>query len=141
MNDLNLKVERTINAAPTEVFNAWLNPEMLRQFMMPAAGMSVAKASNDPKEGGRFEIVMLAGENEIPHAGTYREISPHDRIVFTWESPFSVDDSTVTLTFMPTNEGTHLTLTHVRFSDAEARDNHQGGWIGILEALDATLTA
>jgi uncharacterized protein YndB with AHSA1/START domain len=141
MNDLNLTVERTIKAAPADVFNAWLNPDMLRQFMMPAAGMSVPKASNDPKEGGRFEIVMLAGENEIPHAGTYREIRPHDRIVFTWESPFSVDDSTVTLTFAPVDEGTHIKLTHVRFSDAETRDNHQGGWTGILAALDETLTA
>jgi uncharacterized protein YndB with AHSA1/START domain len=141
MNDLNLTVERTINATPADVFNAWLNPEMLRQFMMPAAGMSVPEASNDPKEGGRFEIVMLAGDNKIPHGGTYKEISPHDRIVFTWESPFSVDDSTVTLTFAPVDQGTHVTLNHVRFSDAETRDNHQGGWIGILETLDTTLAA
>lgn len=141
MTDLKLTVERTIKAAQADVFNAWLNPDMLRQFMMPAAGMSVPKASNDPKEGGRFEIVMLAGENEIPHAGTYREISPHDRIVFTWETPFSVDDSTVTLTFDPIEGGTQVTLTHVRFSDAETRDNHKGGWAGILKALDATLTA
>jgi uncharacterized protein YndB with AHSA1/START domain len=141
MTDLNLKVERTINATQEDVFNAWLNPEMLRQFMMPAAGMSVPKASNDPKEGGRFEIVMLAGENEIPHAGTYREIKPHDRIVFTWESPFSVDDSTVTLTFAPADAGTHVTLSHVRFADAETRDNHEGGWVGILAGLETLLTA
>ena len=141
MNDLSLKVERTINAAPAEVFNAWLNPEMLRRFMMPAAGMSVSKAANDPKEGGRFEIVMCAGEKEMPHAGTYREISPHDRIVFTWESPYSVDDSTVTLTFAPAEKGTHVTLEHVRFNDAETRDNHEGGWISILAALDEALTA
>lgn len=139
MNDLTLTVERTIKAPPEDVFNAWLNPEMLRRFMMPAAGMSVPRASNDPEEGGRFEVVMLAGEKEIPHAGTYREINPHDRIVFTWESPFSVDDSTVTLTFAPADEGTFVTLTHVRFSDAETRDNHKGGWVGILELLDATL--
>lgn len=141
MTDLNLTVERTIKAPQADVFNAWLNPEMLQKFMMPAAGMSVPRASSDQEEGGRFEIVMLAGENEMPHAGTYREISRHDRIVFTWESPFSVDDSTVTLVFKPVQEGTHVTLSHVRFSDAEARDNHKGGWIGILEALDATLTA
>lgn len=139
MNDLTLTVERVIRAAPAEVFNAWLNPEMLRRFMMPAAGMSVPRAASDPKEGGRFEIVMRAGENEIPHAGTYREIRPHDRIVFSWESPFSVDDSTVTLTFAPVDGGTHVTLTHVRFRDAETRDNHKGGWVGILGALDATL--
>lgn len=141
MTDLNLKVERTINARQADVFNAWLNPEMLRQFMMPAAGMSVPKASNDPKVGGRFEIVMLAGETEIPHAGTYREIKPHDRIVFTWESPFSVDDSIVTLTFVAVETGTHVTLSHVRFADAETRNNHEGGWIGILDHLNRLLAA
>lgn len=141
MTDLNLTVERTIKAAPADVFNAWLDPDMLRKFMMPGEGMTVPKASNDPKEGGRFEIVMQAGENEIPHAGTYREISPHDRIVFTWESPFSVDDSTVTLDFKPAGDGTHVTLTHIRFADEETRDNHKGGWNGILATLDAALAA
>ncbi len=141
MSDLSLTVERTINAPQADVFNAWLNSDMLRQFMMPAAGMSVPRASNDPKEGGRFEIVMQAGDDEIPHAGTYREISPHDRIVFTWESPFSVDDSTVTLTFSSVEGGTHVTLHHVRFKDADTRDNHAGGWTGILESLDKALVA
>lgn len=141
MTDLNLKIERTIDAKQEDVFNAWLNPEMLRKFMMPAAGMSVPRVSNDPKEGGRFEIVMLAEEKEIPHAGTYREIKRLDRIVFTWESPFSVDDSTVTLTFAAVDTGTHVTLSHVRFADAETRDNHEGGWIGILDNLNTLFTA
>lgn len=135
MTDLTLTVERTINASQQDVFNAWLNPDMLRKFMMPAPGMSVPAASNDPKVGGRFELVMQAGDDQIPHAGTYKEIDPHERIVFTWESPFSVDDSMVTLTFAPKDGGTHVTLIHVRFADEQARDNHQGGWTGILEAL------
>ncbi len=141
MTDLKLIVERKINSARAKVFEAWLNPEMLRRFMMPADGMSVAKAVNDPREGGRFEIVMVAGENEIPHAGTYREISPHDRIVFTWESPYSVDDSTVTLDFQDVDDGTHVTLTHVRFANEETRDNHKGGWTGILAALESAVAA
>ncbi|MGC3937597.1 SRPBCC family protein [Roseobacter sp. EG26] len=141
MNELNLMVERTINAPQIDVFNAWLDPEMLKKFMMPAAGMSVPHASSEPEEGGRFEIVMQAGDNEIPHAGTYREINRYERLVFTWESPFSVENSTVTLTFKPVAAGTHVTLEHVRFIDAETRDNHKGGWMGILETLDATLNA
>lgn len=141
MTDLNLTVERTINAPQADVFNAWLNPEMLRKFMTPGPGMTVPKASNDPKEGGQFEIVMQAGENQIPHSGTYREISPHDRIVFTWISPYSVEDSTVTLQFKPVETGTHVTLTHIRFADEESRDNHKGGWTGILDTLDAKLNS
>lgn len=141
MTDLTLTVERTIKAAPEKVFAAWLRPEMLQKFMMPAPGMSVPKATNDPREGGRFELVMLAGDQEIPHAGTYHEITPHDRIVFGWESPYSTEGSTVTLDLKAVDEGTHLTLTHVRFPDAESRDNHEGGWANILDALDAQLTS
>lgn len=139
MTDLSLTVERTIKAPQQDVFNAWLNPDMLRKFMMPAPGMTVPSASNDPKAGGRFDIVMQAGENEIPHSGTYKEINPHERIVFTWVSPFSVDDSTVTLTFSAVEGGTHIILTHIRFADTETRDNHNGGWTEILEALDTAL--
>lgn len=141
MTDLTLTVERTIKAPQADVFNAWLNPEMLRRFMMPVPGMSVPKATSDAKTGGRFEILMVSGETEIPHSGTYREIDPHDRIVFTWESPFSVDESTVTLTFSPKDGGTHVTLTHTRFQNEETRDNHKGGWTGILGALDTALAA
>ncbi|WP_108815933.1 SRPBCC family protein [Loktanella sp. Alg231-35] len=141
MTDLTLTVERTIKAAPEKVFDAWLRPEMLQQFMLPGEGMTVPKASNDPREGGRFELVMQAGDQEIPHAGTYHKIDPHNCIVFGWESPFSTDGSTVTLDFKPVSGGTHLTLTHVRFPDVESRDNHAGGWGNILAALDARLAA
>lgn len=140
MTDLTLTTERTINAPQKKVFNAWLDPEMLRKFMTPGPDMTVPKASNDPKTGGHFDIVMQSGENEIPHSGKYLEIDPHDRIVFTWVSPYSVDDSTVTLTFSSVAGGTHVTLTHLRFLDAETRDNHLGGWNGILAALETALT-
>jgi len=141
MTELSLKVERTIKAPKEDVFNAWLEPEMLRQFMMPADGMSVPTATNDAAKGGRFEIVMRAGENDMPHAGTYLEISPHDRIVFTWESPFSADDSTVTITFAAAEGGTHVTLSQVRFENEEKRDNHKGGWESILAHLETTIAA
>ncbi|WP_380053666.1 SRPBCC domain-containing protein [Falsihalocynthiibacter sp. SS001] len=141
MTDLSLTVDRTINATPEAVFNAWLNPDMLRKFMLPGDNMSVPSASSDAKEGGRFEVVMKVGDQEIPHAGTYKEISPHERLVFTWESPVSVEDSTVTLTFEPVETGTHVTLTHVRFMDEEKRSNHEGGWARILSSMDSALAA
>lgn len=141
MTELALTTEHLFKAPPKAVFDAWLNPEMLQKFMMPAPGMTVPSASSDAKTGGRFSILMKGGENEIPHAGTYREISPHDRLVFTWESPFSSEGSEVEITFKPEGNGTRLTLTHTRFPDEEQRDNHKGGWINILAALDKTLAA
>ncbi|MDA5092622.1 SRPBCC domain-containing protein [Aliiroseovarius sp. KMU-50] len=139
MTDLSLSVDRIIKAPRKAVFEAWLSPEMLKKFMLPGPDMSVPSANTDPREGGRFEIIMKPESGEIPHAGTYREISPHDRIVFTWESPYSVDDSTVTLDFADADGGTHLKLTHVRFLSEETRDNHEAGWGRILVALVDTL--
>lgn len=143
MTDLTLQIERTIAAPREALFKAWLDPEMLKRFMLPGGpDMSVPRASTDPREGGRFEIIMLAGGQELPHCGTYREITPHERIVFTWESHHSTEkDSEVTLDFMPEGDGTRVTLTHVRFPSEESRDNHQKGWGGILAALDGVMEA
>lgn len=139
MTELSLTVSRTINATPKAVYDAWLNPEMLARFMIPGPGMSVPKAANDPVEGGRFDITMVADGNEMPHGGVYKKLSPHSQIVFSWESPFSVDGSTVTLDFKKVTDGTEITLHHVRFPDEQSRDNHNGGWTGILAALETAL--
>lgn len=139
MSELSTSVSRNIAAPRSKVFNAWLDPKMLAKFMTPMPGTTVPKATSDASVGGRFEIVMKIGEDELPHSGTYKEITPHERLVFTWESPFSAPDSVVTLDFAEVDGGTDVTLTHVKFPSEEARDNHTGGWTGILEALAANL--
>ena len=141
MSDLSLEVERVINATPKAIFEAWLDPKMLQKFMMPGADMSVPSTSSDPRVGGRFEVVMHVNDRDLPHGGTYLEISPHERIVFTWESPFSREDSEVTVSLTPASDGTKVTLSHIRFMDEERRDNHQMGWTRILEVLETTLAA
>lgn len=140
MTDLTLTTSRMINASPEAVFNAWLDPKMLVRFMIPGDGMSVPSAKADAREGGRFDLIMKAGEDEMPHGGEYKVIDPHSKIVFSWESPFSVDGSTVTLKLTPKDGGTNLELTHVKFADEGSRDNHLGGWAGILAKLDETLS-
>jgi uncharacterized protein YndB with AHSA1/START domain len=138
--DLSLSVDRVIAAPPEAVFDAWLNPQMLARFMRPGPNMDAPDVTNDAQEGGRFEIIMKAADQEIPHHGTYKKIDPHSQIVFTWESPFSPAESEVTLDIRPEGSGSHITLTHVTFYDEEKRDNHAGGWTAILETLAATLS-
>jgi uncharacterized protein YndB with AHSA1/START domain len=137
MTELSLAVTRTIAAPANQVFEAWLDPQMIAKFMRPMPDMPAPDVKNDPVEGGRFDIVMKAGDDEIPHAGTYREISRYSRLIFTWESPFSIDGSTVTLDFDEVDGKTKVTLTHVKFPSEESRDNHENGWTAILAALDA----
>ena len=84
---------------------------------------------------------MRMGENDLPHGGTYLELVPDKRIVFTWETPYSDEGSTVTIDLSPVAGGTDIVLTHVKFSTAESRDNHAKGWGMILDNLDTILAS
>ena len=134
--ELSLECTRFIPAAPEKLFDAWLDPEMLARFMHPGANMSVPEATTDPQTGGRFLVVMRAGDKDMPHAGTYKTIDRPNRLAFTWESANStVEDSTVTIDFEKAEGGTNVRLKHVRFPSEKSRDDHTGGWGRILETL------
>lgn len=141
MSDLELTITRTIAASRQTVFDAWLSPETLAKFMRTAAdGLLPPKVETDPVKGGKFLIVMMSGEKEIPHTGTYLEVAPYSRLSFTWESPHSVDGSVVTLDFAELDAGTtEITLHQVKFRSEGARDGHIGGWTAILTYLGDTV--
>ncbi len=139
MTDLSLKVTQFVKAAPERVFDAWLNPDMIRKFMLTGPGTGVASASTDPRVGGRYDIVMTNEMGEVPHWGEYREISRPSKLVFTWNSPHAAPDSLVTLTFDAKDGGTQVTLVHETFPSEGSRDGHEKGWTGILATLADTL--
>ena len=140
MSELELTVSRRIPVPREKIFNAWLSPAMLARFMRPGEGMTVPKAETDPVKGGRFLVLMGMGDKEIPHEGTYLEIDPYSRIVFTWESPYSVDDSVVTIDLTEIDSRTtEVKLQHVKFASEESRNNHEGGWTAVLAKLEETL--
>ncbi len=133
--ELSLTVSSTIHASAEKVFDAWLDPQSLAKFMLPKPGMVNPAVELEAKPGGRFRIDMNVGDEIIPHSGEYLEINRPLRLSFSWESPFSGDDSRVTIDFRSVNDTTtEVTLNHVRFPNEETRDNHQGGWANILAA-------
>ncbi len=137
MTDLTVNVNKTIHAPIDKVFDAWLNPEILSLFMMPMPGMSASDIENDVREGGDFTIIMHVGNEALPHTGKYVEINRPDKLVFTWVSHRSVDNSIVTLNFTKIDDNnTNISLSHVKFIDEKARSDHQGGWGNILDKLD-----
>ena len=140
MPELSLKVSRVIRAPIQTVYNAWLDPKLLAKFMLASDGMAIPHAETDAREGGRYTLIMVAGDQELPHGGEYKRLTPYTQIIFTWESPFSVDGSTVTLNFSEVEGGTQVELEHVKFLDEEARAGHEQGWVAILEKLAGTLS-
>lgn len=137
MSDLRLSVSKTIKAPIDKVFDAWLNPETLSQFMLPMPGMPNPKTECDPKEGGKFAIYMQVGEEVVPHTGEYLLIQRPDKLVFSWKSPCSVDGSEVTINLNAVSSViTDVELVHIKFIDEATRSDHEGGWGNILEKLN-----
>lgn len=140
MTDLTVNVSKIIDAPIDKVFDAWLNPKMLSQFILPMPEMPHPLVDTDAREGGLFTIVMHVGDEKISHTGKYLEIDRPNKLVFTWESPFSPEGSTVTLKFSDLGGNkTNVELSHIKFIDEESRGNHEGGWGNILECLNDLL--
>jgi uncharacterized protein YndB with AHSA1/START domain len=137
MTNLTVNVTKIIHAPIEKVFDAWLDPKMLSIFMMPMPGMPSSDVENDVRVGGNFTIIMHAGDGELPHTGEYLEINRPDKLVFTWVSHCSVDNSTVTINFTKIDDNkTNILLSHVKFIDEKTRSDHEGGWSNILAKLN-----
>ena len=131
-----LTLVRKFDAPVEAVWRAWTEPEALKRWFGPDAG-EVSLAQTNVRVGGRFHVVFktLDGEQHDV-SGTYREVQPHRKLVFTWawiSTPGRV--SQVTLSFVPKGTGTEFTLLHERFFDMAARDGHEFGWTGSMEKL------
>ena len=142
MTDLAVNLTKTINAPIASVFNAWLDANTLSKFMMPMPGMPEPRTEADGRQGGAFTIYMQVGDEEIPHKGKYLEVNPYTKLVFTWESPFSTEDSTVTIHFIAlADDQTKIDFSHVKFKGEEERENHEGGWTNILKNLNVVIAS
>jgi uncharacterized protein YndB with AHSA1/START domain len=131
-----LTIKRRLNAPPAKVFNAWTDPEKLRRWFLPPNTEPVLTES-DARVGGQYRIVVRsAGGEEHDVSGTFREVVPDEKLVFTWAWRSTPErQSLVTVALKSEGDGTLLTLTHERFFDEAARDRHQAGWSPILDHL------
>jgi uncharacterized protein YndB with AHSA1/START domain len=153
-----LQVRRTFDAPREALFQAWLDPDLLHQWL---TGIGTSPGAEvDPRVGGEFRITMtrrgakllarlLRDESgEFVHLiGRYQEISPPEKLVFTmgWQDFPTVhmdrDASTVTVEFNERAEGTEMVLTHERQPSRRIRSFHRMGWRGSFKKLDRLLSA
>ncbi|HYF09180.1 MAG TPA: SRPBCC domain-containing protein [Acetobacteraceae bacterium] len=133
-----LSLTRVIQAPPALVFAAWTRPEMLARWWGPHH-TRVETAEVDARPGGRFRTVLVE-EGGVRHevSGTYAEVVPGERLVFSWAWSATPDRvSRVTVTFRAAGEVTEVTLVHDRFADADTAARHRRGWTESLERLAA----
>jgi uncharacterized protein YndB with AHSA1/START domain len=137
-----LRLTRLFRAPREKVFQAWTDPESLKQWWGPP-GYVTPSAEIDLRAGGGYRL----GMRKLPDGamfyltGIYREIRPPERLVYTWrwEHQPALGDTLVTVEFHARAGGTEVVLTHEGFPTAEARQGHDKGWNGSLDRLQEML--
>jgi uncharacterized protein YndB with AHSA1/START domain len=145
-----VRLTRTIAAPAARVYRAWLDPEVLRQWMAPAR-LTVERAEVDERPGGRFSIFQTDDSGQ-PMGGMEAEIlelTPNERLVFTWRfvGPQREDpgaDSRLTITLREVEGATELTLLHERLDQfyevmPEIAGKVGPGWNMALDNLERAL--
>lgn len=139
-----LEIKRTLPAPLARVWTAFSDPVEMRLWSAPG-GMRVASFDCDLRVGGAYRLVMEkidGGEQHIAK-GTYREIAPEERIVYTWtweeETPAEERETLVTWDFRALGPKTELTLTHEGLASVESRDGHNGGWSQMFDKFERYL--
>lgn len=132
-------VTRSIPATVEELFDAWLDPESLAQWMHPGTDAR-STATVDARVGGAFEVVMHYADGSKRHHGEYRVIERNRKLVFTWFSDATHHTETlVTVVFNALSSSTEIVLTHERMPDHQAGLSHIRGWTGAFELLESLL--
>lgn len=126
-----ITVAAEINAPLEKVWNAWSNPEAIKQWNQASADWHTTEAENDLSEGGQFRYHMAAkdGSAGFDLKGTYVAIDEFEYIEYELE-----DGRQVGISFMEDNGITNVTETF------EAENQHspelqQQGWQAIMNSF------
>jgi uncharacterized protein YndB with AHSA1/START domain len=151
-SDEEILITRTFRAPARIVFEAWTKPEHVTRWWAPKSrGVTLVQCEADLRSGGAYRYVLARG-TEPPFAfhGTYVEISPPTRLVYTQRfepSPGVVlpEEAVITVTFEELNGSTTL-VARERYPSKEVRDGvlesgMEGGMREAMDQLDALVAS
>ena len=115
-----LVTTRTFNGPARIVFEAWTKPELFKRWWVPKSmGMSLLSCEMDVRVGGRYRLEFSYEGSKSAFFGTYKEVTPHSRLVWTNEE--SEDGAITTVTFEEKGGKTMLVM-HELYPSKEALD-------------------
>src|SRR5688500_3042660 len=115
-------VTRPYGAPARLVFEEWSKPELFKKWWVPRSlGMTLRSCEMDVRTGGKYRLVCGDDPaNPMAFFGTYLEVVPNQRIVWTNEE--SGDAGSVTTVTLEEREGKTLLVMSEQYPSKEAQD-------------------
>ena len=142
--DRTLTITRVFDAPRELVFKAWTDKQHAMMWWGPKHHPAT-QVDMDVKPGGRWRHCLKSVETgkDLWHGGSFREVVPPERLVFTfaWEESGERGlDTLVTVTFEDLDGKTRMTMHQTPFQSLGERDGHGEGWSSAFDRLDEHLT-
>ena len=118
-----LVTTRTFNGPARIVFQAWTTPELFQRWWVPKSiGLTLLSYEADVRVGGRYRLVFShpAAPEPMAFFGTYLEVTPHSRLV--WTNDEAGDAGQVTTVTFEERDGQTLLVVHDLYPSKEALD-------------------
>ena len=136
-----LVISRVIDAPRALVFRMWTDPAHVARWWGPQ-GFVTTFCEMDIRVGGAFRQCMRSPQGtDYWKRGVYREITPPERIVFTfaWEDANGQPghELLTTVSFEEHGEQTRMTLRQEKFATKDRCDDHREGWASCFERFAA----
>lgn len=142
-------LERTYDASPEKVWQAWTDPALLKQWWGPD-NVTIPECTVDLKVGGTFSITMEAGEAMGPYKGTlwpmvatYTVIEPNSKLSYeaqAWTEGMKEEttiDQTTEVSFAEEDGKTKVTvIATIHKTGPKAEMAVQGMEMGFTQQLE-----
>ena len=118
-SDRELVVSRTINGPARLVFDAWTKSDLFTRWWVPRSfPITLRSHEADVRVGGTYKLVFSAGDQTMAFFGTYLEVTPHSRLVWTNDEGGEGTTVVTTVTFEERGGKTLLTMHDLHPSKA-----------------------
>ncbi len=127
-----LRITRRFAAPRQLIYRMWTEKHLMDRWRCPA-GFTMPDSGADLRPGGQWHATMRTADGtDLKLQGTYREIVPNERLVFThaWLGPDGTPGPTtlVTVSFADDAGGTRMDFVQTGFDTIGNRDGHAEGW-------------
>lgn len=140
-----IEMSWTFEAPREEVWREWTEPERFADWYGgPDFPIPLDTVAMDVREGGKWNLVMIAGPREIHWDGEYIEVKEPERLVFTVSDQPEEDVydlCTVVLTDLDGDRTEMLFQQSGGHMSAEAYRRAAQGWSGFFERIAERLAA
>ena len=128
-NNKDVIIEKLFDASLQNIWDAWTNAEIIKQWFGSDPNGTVTYVALDVKPGGFFTVTFKDSDGtEHTCSGVYKEVIPMQKLCFTWQwksEPGLV--SLVTVSFRHEEFCTRMLFTHEQLH-ASYQHAYQEGW-------------